>query len=118
MPDSDQSASPATDTAPTKSLAAHLARGAVGFGLIGAAFALTPTVGPAALLLAPPGAVALGGCPTCWISGLVETVSAGRLQRTCNDSGCELHSRADHYHDDAASPPASATHRTLPHAGH
>ncbi|HWY89226.1 MAG TPA: hypothetical protein VNY31_01005 [Solirubrobacteraceae bacterium] len=88
------------------SIARHLTRGAVGFGLIGSAIALTPTVGPAALLLAPPGVVALRGCPTCWIAGLMETISAGRLRRTCDDTGCELHT----------SPP-SATESALPHAG-
>ncbi len=72
------------------SVAAHLMRGAIGFGLIGAAFALTPSHGPAALLLSPPGLIALRGCPTCWIAGLVETISAGRLQRTCTENGCTL----------------------------
>lgn len=72
------------------SLPAHLARGALGFGLIGAAIALTPSHGPAALLLAPPGLLALRGCPTCWIAGLVQTISAGRLRRTCTENGCTL----------------------------
>jgi len=72
------------------SLARHLARGAIGFGLIGAALALTPSVGAAALLLAPAGLVALRGCPTCWIAGLIETVSAGRLERDCGEDGCAL----------------------------
>ncbi len=72
------------------SLARHLVRGALGFGLIGAAFALTPRLGPAALLLVLPGMVALRGCPTCWIAGLIATVSAGRLQRTCTEAGCTL----------------------------
>jgi hypothetical protein len=72
------------------SLPTHLARGAIGFGLLGAAVALAPSHGPAALLLAPPGMVALRGCPTCWTAGLVETISAGRLQRTCTESGCAL----------------------------
>ena len=93
MSDPDRSAAAGaagTTTAP-RSLPRHLARGAIGFGLLGSAFALTPIAGPAALLLAPPGAVALGGCPTCWIADLVETVSAGRVKRTCTDSGCELH---------------------------
>jgi hypothetical protein len=72
------------------SLPAHLARGAIGFGLLGAAMALTPSHGPAALLLAPPGLLALRGCPTCWLVGLVETISAGRLQRTCTENGCAL----------------------------
>jgi hypothetical protein len=74
----------------SKSVAHHLARGAFGFGLIGLAIALTTRVGPASLLLAPLGLVALGGCPTCWIVGLVQTVSAGRLERSCTGANCTL----------------------------
>jgi hypothetical protein len=79
MPDPDRGpfASP--------SLAAHLARGAFGFGLIAATLVLIPRVGAAALLLVPLGLVALGGCPTCWTVGLIQTISAGRLSRTCAD---------------------------------
>jgi hypothetical protein len=88
------------------SLARHLTRGAIGFGLIGSSVALVPAVGPVSLLLAPPGMVALRGCPTCWIAGLMETISAGRLQRTCTDAGCELHASR-----------GSATKSALPHAG-
>jgi hypothetical protein len=84
MPDSDRSALAST------SVARHLTRGAIGFGLIGAAFALTPSHGPVALLFAPIGMVALRGCPTCWIAGLVETISAGRLKRACTETGCTL----------------------------
>jgi hypothetical protein len=88
---------------PPSSLPRQLARGAIGFGLVGSAIALTPIAGPAALLLAPLGAVALGGCPTCWAVGLAETISAGRLERTCTDDGCELHAsptsaRASRHH--------------------
>lgn len=72
------------------SVARHLTRGAIGFGLIGCALALAPSTGPVALLLVLPGMVALRGCPTCWIAGLIETISAGRLQRTCGDAGCAL----------------------------
>jgi hypothetical protein len=72
------------------SLARHLTRGAIGFGLIGVTSALTPRVGVGALLLAPLGLVALRGCPTCWIVGLIQTISAGRLERTCTDAGCGL----------------------------
>lgn len=77
----------------SKSVALHLARGALGFGLVGLAIALTTRVGPAALLLAPLGLIALRGCPTCWIVGLVQTVSAGRLERSCTDANCTLHRR-------------------------
>jgi hypothetical protein len=72
------------------SVARHLMRGAIGFGLIAMALGLTPGHGPAALLLAAPGMVALRGCPTCWIAGLIETISAGRLRRTCNGNNCTL----------------------------
>jgi hypothetical protein len=88
----------------SSSVAAHLTRGAIGFGLIGSALALTPSHGPAALLLAPPGLVALRGCPTCWIAGLIETISAGRLKRTCTENSCTLHQ-----------PSTLATERALPH---
>ncbi|MCX4399708.1 hypothetical protein [Streptomyces sp. NBC_01767] len=75
----------ASDTVPR-----HLARGAVGFGALAGSLALLPVVGPASLLLAPVGLVALRGCPMCWVIGLVETVSAGRLRRTCTEGRCEL----------------------------
>ena len=77
----------------SKSVARHLARGALGFGLIGVAIALTTSVGPVALLLAPFGMVALRGCPTCWIVGLVQTMSAGRLERNCTEADCTLQRR-------------------------
>jgi len=86
MPDSDHDRGVLAST----SVPAHLTRGAIGFGLLGAAVALTSSHGPAALLLAPPGLLALRGCPTCWIAGLVQTISAGRLRRACTESGCEL----------------------------
>lgn len=84
MPDPDRSALAGG------SVARHLTRGAIGFGLIGSAFALTPSVGPVALTLAAPGMVVLRGCPMCWIAGLIQTVSTGRLQRTCTENGCTL----------------------------
>lgn len=74
----------------SRSLTRHLARGAVGFGLIGSAIALTPAVGADALLLALPGAAALRGCPTCWLVGLLNIVSAGRTQRNCAGGACTL----------------------------
>ena len=87
MLDHDRSAPAST------SLTRQLTRGAIGFGLIGSALALTPSAGPTALLLAPPGLVALRGCPMCWIAGLIQTISVGRLKRTCSDDSCMLHPR-------------------------
>jgi hypothetical protein len=95
MTDHDQSAPAGTY------LARHLVRGAIGFGLIGSAVALTPSTGSAALLLAPLGMLALRGCPMCWIAGLIQASSAGRLKRTCTNDNCTLH------------PSASTTTRTL-----
>ena len=74
----------------SKSVARHLVRGALGFGLIGVAITLTTSAGPAALLLAPFGLIALRGCPTCWCVGLAQTISAGRLERSCTGANCTL----------------------------
>jgi hypothetical protein len=74
----------------SSSLAAHLLRGAIGFGLIAAALVLSAGHGPIALLLAPVGLVSLRGCPTCWAVGLIQTISAGRLRRDCGETGCTL----------------------------
>jgi hypothetical protein len=74
-------------------LARQLLRGVIGFGLIGSAFALTPSAGPVALLGVLPGMVALRGCPMCWIAGLIQVISAGRLQRTCTNGWCALEDR-------------------------
>jgi hypothetical protein len=73
---------------PGPALAAHLLRGAIGFGLIVSTFVLIPSFGAPALLLLVPGAVALRGCPTCWLLGLIQTLSAGRIERACTDTGC------------------------------
>jgi hypothetical protein len=78
------------DTGAGASVSRHLGRGVIGFGLVGAGFALAASHGPAGLLLIVPGLVELRGCPTCWLAGLVQIVSAGRLERSCGDSGCML----------------------------
>ena len=72
------------------SLPCHLLRGLIGFGSLIAAFALLPSVGPLSLLLLPVTLLAFRGCPTCWVIGLIETVSRGRLQRDCVDGQCKL----------------------------
>jgi hypothetical protein len=78
-----------TDFAST-SLPRHLIRGAVGFGALIGSIALIPVAGLLSLLLAPIGLLALRGCPTCWTIGLLQTISRGRLQRTCVDGRCTL----------------------------
>ncbi|MFG3189886.1 hypothetical protein [Streptomyces omiyaensis] len=74
----------------SRSVPRHLARGAVGFGLIAGAVALVPVTGPVVLLAAPLALIAFRGCPTCWAVGLVQTVSRGRLERRCADGVCTL----------------------------
>ncbi|WP_433247471.1 hypothetical protein ACQPYK_47080 [Streptosporangium sp. CA-135522] len=74
----------------SKSVFRHLLRGGLGFGFLIGSIALVPAVGLAGLLLAPLGLVALRGCPTCWAVGLVQTISMGRLQRSCVDGRCQL----------------------------
>lgn len=68
----------------------HLLRGAVGFGALTGSVLCLPALGPASLLLAPLGLLALRGCPACWTIGLVQTISRGRLRRTCTAGRCEL----------------------------
>ncbi|MFG2329199.1 hypothetical protein ACGFMM_06185 [Streptomyces sp. NPDC048604] len=77
----------------SKSVSRHLARGVLGFGLIVGSLALIPVVGPIALLVAPLSLIAFRGCPTCWMVGLIQTVSRNRLQRTCEGGVCSLTAR-------------------------
>ena len=84
------------------SLPRHLVRGVVGFGALVASVALIPLVGLGGLLLAPVGLLALRGCPTCWAIGLIQTISMGRVRRSCVDGRCELtvdHSAGSHHAD-------------------
>ncbi|MFJ8038967.1 hypothetical protein ACIRBX_00450 [Kitasatospora sp. NPDC096147] len=75
----------------SRSVSVHLVRGVIGFGSLVAAFALLGVLGWPSLLLLPVGVVALRGCPACWVLGLVQTVSRGRLERRCEEGGaCRL----------------------------
>lgn len=81
----------ATDRAfASASVARHLLRGAVGFGSLIGGIALAGSGWLTGLLLVPVGLVALRGCPTCWAVGLLQTVSMGRLKRSCVDGRCEV----------------------------
>ncbi|MEU9991865.1 hypothetical protein AB0E10_34680 [Streptomyces sp. NPDC048045] len=74
----------------SKSVPRHLVRGVIGFGLIIGSIALVPVAGPVTLLAAPLGLIAFRGCPTCWMVGLAQTISRGRLERQCVDGVCTL----------------------------
>ncbi|MFE4600039.1 hypothetical protein ACFRKE_04215 [Kitasatospora indigofera] len=84
-----RAAPPGRDYAST-SVPRHLARGAIGFGLLAGSIALVPVIGPVALVVAPSALIAFRGCPTCWLVGLAQTVSRGRLERRCEDGVCTL----------------------------
>ncbi|KQX57090.1 MULTISPECIES: hypothetical protein [unclassified Streptomyces] len=83
-------AKPAGPDFASKSVPRHLARGAIGFGLIIGSIAMVPVAGPATLLAAPLALIAFRGCPTCWMVGLAQTISRGRLERRCVDGVCTL----------------------------
>jgi hypothetical protein len=78
------------DSFASSSVPVHLLRGVVGLTLLVAAFALIPTVGPVALLLAPFGVYSLRGCPTCWALGLAARLARGRAEKACVDGACRL----------------------------
>lgn len=86
------------------SLPRHLVRGVIGFGSLIGAFALIPILGPVSLLLLPVGVLALRGCPMCWTIGLMQTVSRGRLQRSCEGGSCKL-TVADRDHQERPTAP-------------
>lgn len=77
----------------SKSVPVHLVRGVIGFGLLAGSVVLIPILGLFSLLLMPLGVVALRGCPACWAIGLTQTISRGRLERSCADGHCRLNSR-------------------------
>jgi hypothetical protein len=62
----------------------------VGFGALIGAVPLVPVFWLGSLLLAPAGLLALRGCPSCWATGLMQTVSMGRMRRSCVDGRYEL----------------------------
>lgn len=90
----------------SKSVPRHLTRGAIGFLLIAAGFALVAVVGPVSLLLVPAGLVALRGCPMCWTVGLIATISDARIERSCSGRGCALG-----YRSPAKQAPSGDAHR-------
>lgn len=72
------------------SLPRHLVRGVLGFGSLVLAVVLLPYAWPASLALLPVGLLALRGCPMCWAIGLAQTISRGRIQRSCEGGQCSL----------------------------
>jgi len=79
----------------SKGIAEHLVRGIIGISALAGAASLMATshswLGLAALTVA---LVALRGCPTCWLLGLVQTVVASARGQPsdhfCRDGTCAL----------------------------
>ncbi|AUX44681.1 hypothetical protein SOCE26_061480 [Sorangium cellulosum] len=76
----------------SKSIAAHLARGAIGFGSLALAVHLAPASPWAVIALVAVALAALRGCPTCWTLGLIQGVLARargrRAEGICEDGSC------------------------------
>ena len=81
---------PDTPDYASSSLPVHLLRGALGFLALTGSVALIPIPGLLSLLLLPVGLFALRGCPTCWAIGLMQTLSRGKLRRSCDGGVCTL----------------------------
>jgi fatty acid desaturase len=70
-----------------RSLAAHLARGVIGFAAIGAAIFGYAKVGWPALLVLALAPLMFKGGPGCWLTGLFETIAYRRWQREARKKG-------------------------------
>lgn len=80
----------------SRTVAEHLARGALGLGAFAAAMLLAPSH-PWALALLPLAFVALRGCPMCWTLGLIETLAAKLRGKdpssSCTDGRCVVEAK-------------------------
>ncbi|UJR82161.1 hypothetical protein [Sandaracinus amylolyticus] len=76
----------------SRSVGAHLVRGAIGIGALIAAMTMRETW--SAIVLVVIALIALRGCPMCWTLGLVETVIARvrgrRVEDACVSGACAL----------------------------
>jgi hypothetical protein len=71
----------------SKTISAHLARGAIGIAALATAFSAANTHPWLALAALPLAFIAFRGCPTCWTLGLIQTVVA-RLQGKARSDAC------------------------------
>ncbi len=69
------------------SLPLHIARGLVGFSAIGLAIVGYPKIGWPALLILALAPLMFKGGPSCWLTGLFETIAYGRWQRETRKKG-------------------------------
>lgn len=76
----------------SRTLVEHRLRGVVGLAALAVAVVIGPSHPVRAVALIPVALIALRGCPTCWLVGLVQTVAA-RLggkpsSGSCRDGRC------------------------------
>ena len=67
----------------SRSVRAHVVRGAIGLLAAGLAIGRLGVIGPVSLVLLALTAVAWRGCPTCWAVGLAGTLADERARRGC-----------------------------------
>lgn len=76
----------------SRSLVEHFARGAICLAALVASVLVARASLWLAMALLPVALVAVGGCPMCWMLGLIQMVSARargeHLEEPCDDGGC------------------------------
>ena len=70
------------------SLVEHILRGSLGFGLLSVGLLYSSVLGWWNVVLLAGALVCFRGCPTCWISGLVEAVIHRNAPSGCVDGSC------------------------------
>ena len=66
----------------------HIIRGILGFGFLAIALQYASVLGWWTLVPGIAALVCLGGCPMCWIVGLIETVLRRKASASCVDGSC------------------------------
>jgi len=68
---------------PSSTVTRHILRGILGFGFLAIALQYSSVLGWWTLLPLAAALVCLGGCPMCWIVGLIETVLRRKSRTAC-----------------------------------
>jgi hypothetical protein len=72
----------------SRSIAGQIIRGTLGFGFLAIALLYAQQLGWWTLVPAIGALVCFGGCPMCWIVGLIETVLDRKTHTNCGDGSC------------------------------
>jgi hypothetical protein len=68
---------------PSRNVAIHIVRGILGLGFLAIALQYSTVLGWWTLLPVAAALVCLGGCPMCWVVGLIETVLRRKSRTAC-----------------------------------